>query len=78
MFRVLLEAFRYYFAIKPGGRLFPPRDYLQWRLGTVYGSFDKSGNPRSVSDLCRDVWRDRKNVIAFLKWRRKMRLSKVG
>lgn len=77
MLAVLLEAVRYYFAITPRGRLFPTREYLHWRLGTVYRSFDGEGKPRQVRELVRDAWRDRGNVVAFLKWRRRMRLLKA-
>lgn len=77
MLAVLIEAIRYYVAITPRGRLFPTREYLHWRLGTVYRSFDEEGRPRPVASLIREVWRDRANVLAFLKWRRRMRLMKA-
>ena len=50
--------------------------YVQWRLGTVYGSFDGQGNTRPVGDLLEAAWNDRKQVMAFLAWRRDMRLRR--
>lgn len=50
--------------------------YVQWRLGTVYGSFDSQGNARSVGDLLEALWRDRNQVMDFLAWRRDMRLRR--
>jgi hypothetical protein len=48
--------------------------YIQWRLGTLYGSFDRAtGQPRPIRDLLDCLWRDRKSVTEFLLWRRKMR-----
>jgi len=52
--------------------------YVQWRLGTMYGSFDSSGNPRSAGDLLEVLWRDRRQVVEFLAWRREMRLRRRG
>jgi len=54
-------------------RLLPSREYLHWRLGTVYRTFDENGHPRSLRELFRDAWRDLPNVIRHLLWRRKMR-----
>ncbi len=72
---VLVEAVRFWFAITPRWRLWPTRAYLQWRLGTVYGSFDReTGKLRSVRALLLDAWCDRRNVIRFLRWRRRMRV----
>ena len=71
--RVLIEAVRFWFAITPRWRLWPTRAYLQWRLGTVYGSFNReTGELRPVRDLLRDAWRDRDNAGRFLVWRRGM------
>lgn len=71
----LWEGWLYLRAISPRGRLLPTEDYLQWRLGTVYGSFNKlTGRPRDIEDLIIDLWRDRKNALKFLLWRRDMRL----
>jgi hypothetical protein len=48
--------------------------YIHWRLGTVYGSFDKdTGKPRPIKELLAHLWRDREHVIDFLVWRRSMR-----
>ena len=48
--------------------------YIHWRLGTLYGSFEKdTGQPRPIKELLDCLWRDRKNVAEFLLWRRKMR-----
>lgn len=72
---VLVEAIRFWFAITPRWRLWPTRAYLQWRLGTVYGSFNrKTGKPRWVIVLLWNAWRDRRNVVRFLRWRRRMRV----
>jgi hypothetical protein len=72
---VLWEGWLYLRVISPRGRLLPSEAYLQWRLGTVYGSFDVlTGRPRDVGDLLVDLWRDRANVFKFLLWRRDMRL----
>ena len=71
--RVIIEAIRFWFVITPKGRLWPTRDYLSWRLGTVYGTFNrKTGKPRWVIALLWDAWRDRKQVAQFLKWRKGM------
>ena len=50
--------------------------YVQWRLGTVYGSFNSDGGNRSVGDLVEALWRDRRQVMDFLSWRREMRLRR--
>lgn len=72
--KTLIEAIRFWFAITPRWRLWPSCAYLQWRLGTVYGSFDRqTGEARSVRALLLDAWRDRKQVGKFLRWRRGMR-----
>lgn len=48
--------------------------YIHWRLGTLYGSFDKAtGKPRPIRDLLGCLWRDRRSVAEFLLWRRRMR-----
>jgi len=68
---VLLEALRFLWAHRRASRA-----YVQWRLGTVYGSFNReTGEPRPARELLRDAWRDRKQVVKFLRWRRQMRLS---
>ncbi len=72
--RVIIEAVWFWFAITPRWRLWPTQEYLHWRLGTMYGSFDReTGKPRPVRAMIRDAWQDRANVIRFLKWRRSMR-----
>ena len=71
--RIFIEAVRFWFAITPRWRLWPTWAYLQWRLGTVYGSFDrKTGKPRAVRALLLDAWKDHQNVGRFLHWRRGM------
>lgn len=70
-----VEGVRFYNKIRPRWRLLPSHDFLRWRLGTVYGSFDSvTGKPRKVRDLLRDLWRDRERVMEFLLWCRQMRL----
>lgn len=70
----LLEGLRYLRAITPRWRLLPTTTYLHWRLGTVYGSFDRTtGAPRTVRAMLGDVWRDREQVLRFLTWRRELR-----
>ena len=49
--------------------------YWKWRLGTIYGSFDKSGNERPLKELFKDLWRDRARAMKFLQWRRTMRIK---
>jgi len=71
---VLIEAIRFWFAITPRGRLWPTREYLHWRLGTMYGSFNReTGEPRQIRALIADAWCDRKQVAQFLTWRQRMR-----
>lgn len=71
---VIVEGFSFLRSITPRWRLLPSRAYLQWRLGTVYGSFDReTGAVRGLSVLLRDLWRDRANVCRFLLWRQQMR-----
>ena len=73
---VILEGLRFFRAITPRWRLLPRRDFLHWRLGTIYGSFDReTGSPRPLRALLGDLWRDRRQVIRLLRWRRKMRLA---
>ena len=51
-------------------------EYVRWRLGTIYGSFDKaSGGPRLMRELLRALWNDRRAVVSFLRWRRAVRRS---
>lgn len=72
--KVIIEAVLFWIAITPRWRLWPTHDYIHWRFGTVYGSFDReTGKPRPVRALIADAWRDRTNGIRFLKWRRRMR-----
>jgi hypothetical protein len=48
--------------------------YIHWRLGTLYGSFEKgTGQPRPIKELLGCLWRDRTNIVRFLLWRREMR-----
>lgn len=57
----------------------PDRDYMMWRLGTVYGIYPnhKVGEePNSYEALIRLAWRDRAQVFKFLLWRREMRLRR--
>lgn len=50
------------------------KPYLHWRLGTIYGSFERdTGQPRPIKELLACLWRDRGSVIEFLLWRRRMR-----
>lgn len=71
---VITEGLRFYWAICLKRRLWPSRAYLHWRLGTIYGSFNReTGAPRPLRDLLRDLWRDRANAVKFLVWRRKLR-----
>jgi len=71
---VLLEGLRFLWSITPRRRLLPSRAYLLWRLGTVYGSFNReTGEHRTLRELLGDLWRDRANVVRFLRWRRDMR-----
>ena len=84
--KTLIEAVRFWFAITPRWRLWPSRAYLQWRLGTVYGSFNYRNHAefqllwhrpdgaqlRSVRKLIGAAWKDHDNVINFLTWREKM------
>lgn len=70
----LAEGMRFLAAITPRYRLLPSPAYLHWRLGTVYGSFNRETDaPRSLLDILRDAWRDRAQVVRFLLWRRDMR-----
>lgn len=76
LFIVLIEGARFYNKIRPRWRLLPSRDFLRWRLGTVYGSFDQAtGGPRKIRHLLRDLWRDRAKAAEFLLWCRQMRLA---
>ena len=71
---MLREGLRFLWSITPRWRLLPSRQYLVWRLGTVYGTFDReTGQPRSLRALLRDLWRDRANVVRFLRWSRTLR-----
>jgi hypothetical protein len=57
----------------------PPKDYLLWRLGTVYGTHptnDGTKPPKTLRDFARELWGDREQVVKFLLWRRKMRLER--
>jgi hypothetical protein len=48
--------------------------YIHWRLGTLYGSFERdTGQPRTIKELLDCLWRDRANITRFLLWRREMR-----
>ena len=68
---ILSEGIRFLYSIRNADP-----SYLSWRLGTVYGSFDrKTGEARPLRDLLRDCWKDREQVKNFLSWRRAMRLN---
>lgn len=70
---VLIEGARFYWSICLKRRLWPSRAYLHWRLGTLYGTFDRAtGEPRPLRDLLLDLWRDRRNAVKFLLWRRSL------
>jgi len=78
---ILIESFRFAWAT---GLLWPRMwrrwAYWHWRLGTVYGSFDReTGEPRKMRELLRDLWRDRAAAGRFMLWRREMRrLARSG
>jgi hypothetical protein len=47
--RAIVEGRDFLRAITPKGELLPPLDYLHWRLGTIYGSFNRrTGKPRRL------------------------------
>jgi hypothetical protein len=73
----LWQGFLFLLSIRKKGSLFPSKDYLLWRLGTVYQSFEKDGTYRPLKDLIRDAWRDRDRVKNFLVWRKQMTARKA-
>lgn len=47
--------------------------YVRWRLGTIYGSFDReTGRERTVRELLGDLARDWRQAFRFLLWSRDM------
>lgn len=66
-FSTVIEGLRFLWCLRGASR-----HYFFWRLGTVYGGY-KDGKPRSLPDLLGQLWRDRKNVVRFLEWRRQTR-----
>lgn len=81
----ILEAARLYWDLLPKARdngvptaLVPPREYMTWRLGTVYGIYPRHRileSPNTYADLIRLAWQDRAQILRFLLWRRDMRIS---
>lgn len=61
-------------------KILPPREYVMWRLGTVYGTHpehDGTRPPKTLKQLLGELWDDREQAKRYLLWRRAHRKSNI-
>ncbi len=79
MCRIALEGLRFLWIFRHKKRwwkILPPREYVMWRLGTVYGIYpenDGTKPPKTLKQLLQNLWDDREQVSKYLLSRKQLR-----